>query len=408
MSASDRTAVALELSPSKLRATDVLRVGSLGLRTRKVRTGLSALGVMIGIAAMVGVLGLSESSRAQLIGQLDQLGTNLLQVQASNGIGGSGTAALPTDAPKKIQRIGPVTDVAYTTAVAGNVYKNEFVSKGETGGISIIATSNNIVSTLRGSIASGRMFDDATGAFPNVVLGTVAAQRLGITDVSDHPRVYLGTQYFTVIGILDTVPLSQDLDRAAIIGEPAAHTFFASDNVPGTIFVRTVDKQIDAVRGVLPGTVNPENPDRVTVSRPTDALQAKAAAETAFTALFLGLGAVALLVGGIGIANVMVIAVIERRNEIGLRRALGATQAHIRRQFLTEALMLAALGGVGGVLIGALVTAAYASSQSWPVVVPPSAVGGGIGAALIIGAIAGMYPAMRAARLAPTEALRAA
>jgi putative ABC transport system permease protein len=408
VTAPDKTVVVDELYPSKLRAADVLRVGSLGLRTRKMRTGLSALGVMIGIAAMVGVLGLSESSRAQLIGQLDQLGTNLLQVQASNGIGGSGTAQLPIDAPNKIRRIGPVEDVAYTTAVSGNVYKNEFVSKGETGGISIVAASNNIVSTLRGSIAYGRMSDDATGAFPNVVLGSVAAQRLGITDLTDRPRVFVGSQYFTVIAILNSVPLAQDLDRSTIIGEQAAHDFFASDNIPGTIFVRTVDRQLDVVRGVLPGTVNPENPDRVTVSRPTDALQAKAAAETAFTALFLGLGAVALLVGGIGIANVMVIAVIERRNEIGLRRAFGATQAHIRRQFLTEALLLAALGGLGGVVIGAIVTAAYASSQGWPVVIPPSAVGGGIGAALVIGAIAGLYPAMRAARLAPTEALRAA
>ncbi len=398
---------AVALTPSRLRGADVFRVGSLGLRTRKVRTALSALGVMIGIAAMVGVLGLSESSRAQLISQLDSLGTNLLVVQASTGIGGSGTAALPTDAPKKVERIGPVTSVSYTTAVAGNVYKNEYVNKGETGGIAIVAASNNIVDTLRGSVATGRVLDDATAAYPNVVLGSVAAQRLGVSDVSSRPQIFVKDQYFTVVGILDPLPLSEDLDRSVIIGEQAAHDFFASDNVPGSIFVRTADNQLDSVRGVLPGTVDPENPDKVTVSRPTDALQAKAAAETAFTALFLGLGAVALLVGGIGIANVMVIAVIERRNEIGLRRALGATQAHIRRQFLTEALLLAAIGGVGGVIIGALVTAAYATSQGWHIVLPLSGAVGGFVAALLIGAIAGMYPAMRAAKLAPTEALRA-
>jgi putative ABC transport system permease protein len=410
--ANDRTAAARvkgTLSPSRLRGPDVFRVGSHGLRTRKMRTALSALGVTIGIAAMVGVLGLSESSRAQLISQLDSLGTNLLVVQASTGLGGSSASAqIPTDAPKKVARVGPVTSESFTTAVTGNVFKNEYVSKGETGGLAIVAASNNIVDTLRGSVAAGETLNDATAAYPNVVLGAVAAQRLGLTDVKGSPRVFVRDRYFTVVGILDPLPLAEDLDRSVLIGHQAAHDFFASDNVPGSIYVRTADNALDSVRAVLPGTVNPENPDRVTVTRPTDALQAKAAAETAFTALFLGLGAVALLVGGIGIANVMVIAVIERRNEIGLRRALGATQAHIRRQFLTEALLLAALGGVGGVVIGALVTAAYATSQGWHVVLPLSGAVGGVVAALVIGGVAGLYPAMRAARLAPTDALRAA
>jgi putative ABC transport system permease protein len=152
--------------------------------------------------------------------------------------------------------------------------------------------------------------------------------------------------------------------------------------------------------------VDPENPEEVEVSRPSDALEAQAAAETAFSNLFLGLGAVALLVGGIGIANVMVIAVIERKGEIGLRRAIGATRAHIRRQFLTESLVLAGIGGLVGVLLGAGVTAGYALSRGWQVVVPPIALGGGFAAAVLVGAVAGLYPAMRAARLSPTEALR--
>jgi putative ABC transport system permease protein len=395
------------LEPSRLRGGDVFRVGSLGLRTRKLRTALSALGVMIGIAALVGVLGLSESSRAQLLTQLDSLGTNLLVVQAANGVGQTGTATIPVDAPKKVEHIGPVASMSYTAPVAGNVYKNEYVNKGETNGLAIVATSNNLVDTLRGAVAQGRMLDDATAAYPNVVLGSVTAQRLGITSTAGSPRVYLNDQYFTVVGILDQLPLAADLDRSALIGQAAAQRFMAWDGTPSSIYVRTVDNQLDAVRSVLPGTVNPENPDRVQVTRPTDALAAKAAAETAFTALFLGLGAVALLVGGIGIANVMVIAVIERRNEIGLRRALGATQAHIRRQFLTEALLLALLGGIGGDIIGAIVTAIYATSQGWTVVLPASAAVLGLGAAIVIGAVAGLYPAMRAARLAPTEALRA-
>ena len=122
--------------------------------------------------------------------------------------------------------------------------------------------------------------------------------------------------------------------------------------------------------------------------------------------VFLGLGAVALLVGGVGIANVMVISVLERRSEIGLRRALGATKGHVGVQFLAEALLLAVAGGLAGVVLGATVTAVYALGRGWSVVVPAPAMAGGLLAALAIGAVAGLYPALRAARLAPTEALR--
>ena len=142
------------------------------------------------------------------------------------------------------------------------------------------------------------------------------------------------------------------------------------------------------------------------MSRPSDALEARAAAKTAFTSLFLGLGAVALLVGGVGIANVMVISVLERRSEVGLRRALGATRRHVGAQFACESLLLAAAGGVAGVALGALVTAGYAATRGWTPVVPPAALAGGVAAALAIGAVAGVYPALRAARLSPTDALR--
>ncbi|MEZ5143808.1 MAG: ABC transporter permease [Acidimicrobiales bacterium] len=411
------TATSTTVAPSRLRPGDVLRVGSLGLRTRKLRTALSALGITIGIAAMVGVLGLSESSRAQLLNQLDSLGTNLLVITAGTGIGGStasGTAAssspaIPSEAPGMVRRIGPVESLASTIPVSGNVYRNPYVSSGDTGGLSVVAATDNLVTVLNGSMTDGRFLDDALGAYPNTVLGSVAAQRLGINHVDGTQRVWLAGQWFTVVGIMDHFPLAEDIDRSAVIGTTAASTYLGTDvTSPSTMYVRTNEQKLDDVRTVLPATVNPGSPDRVSVSRPSDALAAKAAAQTAFTALFLGLGAVALLVGGIGIANVMVIAVIERRNEIGLRRALGATRAHIRRQFLTEALLLAALGGVGGVLFGALATAVYGSVQQWPIVVPLSAVVGGIVAALLIGAIAGLYPAMRAARLAPTEALRSA
>jgi putative ABC transport system permease protein len=401
------TVAPVSLSRSRLRFGDVLRVGALGLRTRRLRTGLSTLGVAIGIAAMVGVLGLSESSREDLQLQIRALGTNLLEIEAGAGFG-RGSGELPDTAVGMVSRIGPVTAVSSIAAVDTVVRRTDAVSEGVGSGISVYAADVGLLDTLRIPLLDGKWLDAATSTYPAVVLGSVAADKLGIVDVADELRVMIGDQWFSVIGIIGSTTAAEGLDRAAIVGIGAAETYIVGDDLaPERIYVRTTDGSVDAVRGVLAATVNPATPEEVTVSRPSDALAAEDAASSAFTSLFLGLGGVALLVGGIGIANVMVIAVIERRNEIGLRRALGATRAHVRRQFLTEATMLSAVGGLVGVGLGAAVTAVYASMEGWQVVIPPIALVGGFAAAVLIGGIAGLYPAARAARLAPTEALRA-
>lgn len=395
------------LASSRLRPGDVFTAGSTGLRTRKMRTALSALGVTIGIAAMVSVLGLSESSRADLNNQIAALGTNLLTVSNSGGFGG-GDGELPDDAVSKISRIGPVQEVADVVEVDATVLRNDVVNENQTGGITVAATDLGLLETLNGEVAEGVWLNDASAEFTNVVLGSVTAERLGIAEVDQGLQVYLGGEWFTVVGILEPFPLAADLDRSALIGKGVAEELFETEPNPSIIYLRTDPDSIDAVRGVLPATVDPTEPEEVSVSRPSEILEAEEAADSAFTNLFLGLGAVALLVGGIGIANVMVIAVIERRNEIGLRRALGGTRAHIRRQFLTEALLLSSLGGAAGVALGAAVTWGYADYQEWDVVIPAEAAVGGFAAAVVIGAVAGLYPAMRAAALAPTEALRSA
>ncbi len=308
-----------------------------------------------------------------------------------------------------ISRIGPVEVTSVVSSVAGaNVYRTDYIPEGQTGGITVQAVSTDLLETLGGTLASGRFLDEASSEYPTAVLGSVAAQRLGIANVSGTQIVYLGDQWFTVIGVLDEFELSPDLDRAALVGLGAAETFLDDDNVPTAIYVRADPAAIDDVMTVLAATANPETPEEVEVDRPSDALEAREAADDAFTALFLGLGGVALLVGGVGIANVMVISVLERRSEIGLRRALGATKRHVATQFLGEALLLATVGGVGGVLLGVGVTWAWASARGWSVLIPPIAIGGGIAASLLIGAIAGLYPAVRAARMSPTEALRTA
>ena len=393
------------VEPSRFRFGDVMRVGSSGLGTRRGRTSLTALGIAIGIAALVGVLGLSESSKSDLLAELDALGTNLLTVQAGTGFG-IGNAELPETASSMIGRVGTVQQVSAVSSVNVDVLRSDFIPSGQTGGISVVAAELDLLETLNGSVASGSFLTAAAAEYPAVVLGSVAAERLGIREVGDGVAVLLGEQWVEVIGVLEPFVLAADLDRAAIVGVDAAEEFLDQDLAPGTVYLRVDPGLVNETRELIPRSVDPENPEEVEVSRPSDVLVAQAAAEDAFSSLFLGLGAVALFVGGIGIANIMVIAVIERRGEIGLRRAIGATRTHILLQFLTESLLLGLFGGIAGVLLGVAVTAGYATTQGWTIIIPTIAVTGGLAAAVAIGAVAGLYPAMRAARLSPTEALR--
>jgi putative ABC transport system permease protein len=392
------------LAPSRLSPADVVRTGSLGLRVRRARAALSALGIAIGVASMVAVLGISDSSKADLLAQLDRLGTNLLRVAPGQSFLGE-DAVLPESAGPMLRRASGVEQVAATETISGRtVRRSPFIDEAETGGISVAAADPSLLATVGATLAHGRFLDAATARYPAVVLGADAAATLGLDDAG--ARVWIGDRWFSVIGILDAVTLAEGLDSAALIGFDAAASLFGADRNASTVYVRTDPDRVAQARDLLGRTADPEHPEEVDVSRPSDALEAKAAAKTAFTSLFLGLGAVALLVGGVGIANVMVISVLERRSEIGLRRALGATRRHIGVQFLAESLLLAACGGLAGTLLGAAVTLGYARSEGLTASLPAVALAGGIGVAAAVGAVAGLYPALRAARLSPTEALR--
>jgi putative ABC transport system permease protein len=391
---------------SRLLPADLFRVGSLGLRSRRLRAALSGLGIAIGIACVVGVLGISASSEADLLAQLGRL-SNLLTVTAGQSAFGQ-NSELPAASTGMIHRVSSVTQASAVGQVSASVRRNDHISPSITSGLAVYAASPDLLSVFGGTVREGVFLNAATIHYPAVVLGSVAAQRLGIDHLDAPIRVYIDGHWFSVVGILNDVPGAPEIDRAVLIGFPIAESLYGYDGAPSTVYVRTDPNAVDATRNLLAATANPSHPDEVQVSRPSDALAAQAAARGAFNALFLGLGAVALLVGGVGIANVMVISVLERRSEIGLRRALGATRAHIGGQFLTESILLSACGGLAGIALGVLITSAYAYGQGWSIVVPAVAVGGGIGAAVITGAVAGLYPALRAARLSPTEALRTA
>jgi putative ABC transport system permease protein len=395
----------ITLTPHTLRASDLGRLSVVGLRTRKLRAGLSALGIAIGVGAIVAVLGLSSSSRAGLLNEISKLGTNLLTVTNGHTLTGA-TAELPNAAPAMIARIGPVTEVEDTGTINGvNAFRSPLIPSINTNALSVDAASLGLPKTVGTTVATGTYLNAATANEPVAVLGAAAAQRLGIDRLFPGERIWIDDQWFYIAGILNPAILAPSIDSSVLVGYNAAKHYLGFDGHPSTIYVRAQNGHVNQVQGLLAATANPQNPSQVDVSQPSSALVAQADAQGAFDDLFLGLGAVALLVGAVGVANIMVISVLERRSEIGLRRALGATKSHIRVQFLSEAILLALIGGAAGVSLGALSTAVYAHIKGWETVVPTEAWAGGIVAAILIGAIAGLLPALRAARMSPTEAL---
>lgn len=391
---------------SRLRIGDLIPTGTIGLRSRRLRAALSALGIAIGIAAVVSVLAITRSSESALLAEIDRAGTNLLTVANGQSYGG-GEAELPVPATVMIRRVAGVEHVAPTALLnVPGVFRTDRVPVYQTGGLAVRAADLSLLRTLGATMRQGVFLNAATARFPVTVLGFEAARALGIANLDRPVRVFIDGRWFQVTGILDPTGLAPEIDRSALVGFPVAAQFMGYDGHPSRLYVRTVVDETAQVAALLGRSANPESPGSVGVSQPSQALAARIAVAGSATALFAGLGAVALLVGGIGIANVMVIAVLERRTEIGLRRALGATRGQIAVQFVTESLVLSTIGGSAGLVIGVAVTALMARARDWGLLVPPVALWGGLGVAVVVGIIAGLYPAVRAARLSPAEALR--
>jgi putative ABC transport system permease protein len=379
---------------ARLRAGDLARLATVGLRTRKLRAALSALGIAIGVAAIVAVLGLSASSAAGLNAEIAALGTNLLTVQPGQNITG-GNASLPIAAPAMIARLPGVDQVQATGTTNASVYRSPLIPPVNTNALSVDAATSGLPAAAGTSLAHGQFLNAATDKiFPG--------ERVWVTGTGANGN---GGLWLYVAGILNPDVLSPDVDSSVLVGFPFAENYLSFSGSPTTVYVKAAYAQVNAVYSLLGDQANPQDPSAVDVSQPSDALVAQADAKGAFSTLFLGLGAVALLVGAIGVANIMVISVLERRSEIGLRRALGATRGHIRTQFLAEAITLSLIGGAAGTITGAAATVIYARGKGWATVIPTGAWAGGLAAALLIGALAGLLPAIRAARLSPTQAL---
>jgi putative ABC transport system permease protein len=392
---------AARLSPRELFGTAVQ-----GLRTRRLRAALSALGIAIGIGAMVAVVGVSASSQANLLAEIDSLGTNLLTVAPGTTFFGANEVLPDTSVPMINHMQNVNSAVAVYQVGNANVLRTPYVPSEQTGGIGVDAAGTNMLGVVGTSLATGHFLNSANQNFPTVVLGAQAAATLDISKLTGRIELYIGNTWFTVIGTMKPVLLDPTLDSTVFIGLPIAEKLFQQQPNPSEIYVRANVNDVKQVSNLLAATADPQQADGVDVSQPSQALEARAAAKGALQTLLLGLGAVALLVGAIGIANIMVISVLERRGEIGLRRALGATRRHISAQFLTESALLALLGGIAGLAFGAIATWVYAVTKNEPFVVPTWALIAAPAAGFVIGAVAGLYPAAKAARLSPTEALR--
>jgi putative ABC transport system permease protein len=394
------------MTRSRLRAIDAMLLAGFSLRTRRLRAALASLGVAVGVGSMVAVLAVTASSQAELVAKIQNLGTNLLTIQQGSGLTGA-EKELPLTVGLSVARVEGVESVSSTAHIAGvHVLRTDRVPGYRTAGLEVRSAEPSLITTLQGHLIAGDFLTPATERYRVAVLGYEVASALGISSLADQPQVWIGGRWFVVAGILDRLPLAPEVDREAIVGLPIAAELFGFDGHATRVYVRADPDRVATIARLLARTVDPTRPDQVAVSRPSDALTAQLAVSSSATLLYLGLGAIALFVGGVGVANVMFVSVIERRPEIGLRRALGATRRHIAQQFLFESILLAVLGGAVGAAGGAAATAGWAVLQGWSVVIPMEVIAGGLLAAAAVGGIAGLYPAMRAAKLPPVAALR--
>lgn len=387
-----------------MRISEAGRRAAYDLRARTARTVMSCLGVAVGVAAVVAVLGVAQTSTESLLNQLYAL-QDVLTVSGTSLAGGSGL--LPRYTLATVGRLNPVESVSGTSQLTWTVRRSPLIPTGDTAGIGVMAVSGNLAQTTGSHLLFGRELGP-NDLLPVTVLGYQAARLLGIDRHEVPCRVWMDNRWVVVTGVLAPSPLPDVVDLSALVGYPFARAQGGTAAAFATVYVRVRPGTAGAVTNILPATIEPLSPIDVIVNQPSAAVAAQVAARSALDGLFLALVGVGMVVAGLGVANTLTIAVVERRPEIGLRRALGATRSDIGAQFLAEGVLLAAGGAVGGAMAGTLAVFGYAWYSGLVPVFPLVGIGLGSGAALIVGVIAGFYPAAKATRLPPSDVLRMA
>lgn len=388
---------------------DLVRVAMTGLLARKIRTLLLLLGPMIGVAAIIAAVGLTDSAKGDLKAKVAELGTNLIEASASSSFGGQ-NPTLPEDVVERALTVTTVESVAPVVELSNIIVTpyEEAREKYETVPIPVVAVTPELPKVLEVPLVGGRWindFDEQAGA-RSAVIGVGLAREFGVLP-EELRTIDVGGYDYTVVGVLDSVQLEPGFDTAVFIPFSRAESDFLDDDIlPNKIYARVDPNRVDVSADALTTAISLGGPDEVKTDVKSEALELAAQSDRQLQLIVVSMGLLAIIVGGLGIANVMSISVIQRSAEIGIRRALGHTRRIIAIQFLLEAIVVGVIGGVFGVLLGMLSIFIGSSIAGWVFVMAPWLAPAGIVLAITISVMAGLYPARRAARLEPLETLR--
>ncbi|MAT37817.1 MAG: hypothetical protein CL420_07250 [Acidimicrobiaceae bacterium] len=388
---------------------EILNVAISGLTARKVRTLLIMLGPVLGAAGIVAAVGLNESAKGDVRQTLERLGTNLIVASADGSFSAGQAPTLPEDAVERsmnvstVDRVAGITEIGSLTVLPSQGGKDFF----RTIPIPVLTSDQNLLNVLDAQMLHGRFINgsDESNVFRSAVMGHDLANDYQYLP-GELRTIDVDGETYGVVGVIEKVDLVPKLDTAIIIPKSSAEEDFDVEQKPTTLYVRATEGNVDSTAEALPMAINLGGDEAVTVAVPSDLLEAQGAVDTTLRNILFLMGGLALLVGGVGIANVMSISVIQRSGEIGIRRALGHTKMTIALQFVLEALFVGVLGGIAGVVTGVCVIYLVSSILGWIATlnIPLFLVAGGM--ALIVSVIAGLYPAWKAARLEPLETLR--
>lgn len=388
---------------------DLLAITVQSLRARVLRSLFMAVGAAVGVGVVVGAQGTLLSAKGDLRASLDELGTNLLVIRAGEGSTPQ-IPRLPANVSQRVSGITTVESVAWTAAVDQVPAVLPRVAGHDLGQVSarVLIASPEILEVLRLDLAAGRFLTEADdgSALTAAVIGPAVAGALGIDNAAEHSLEIAGVD-FAIVGILAPSELAPELDSSVIIPASTADRRFGSAATPTTLYVRTEPSQVVETAAVLPLAIGYGGPDaRPTVSVATELLQARATVDRNQQAVLFGVGALALLVGSFGVVNTLHIALLERRSEVGLRRALGQQRGVVGAQFVLEAGLIGAAGAVLGAAAATSFVVVLAERREWVVQLDIPLTLAAVGAATVISAGAGLGVARKAARLDPLDALR--